>query len=105
MPGDGNTIRYGSNAFMTNWWAFTGDWDTAIKSGMGLVENAIFVDHANTGLEDGTFEHPFNTVAKGVARAAPGNTVAIKAGNYPETLTVTKRLRLLALGGSVTIGK
>lgn len=35
MPGRGNTIPHGSR-WMTNWWAFVGDWDAAIKSGLGL---------------------------------------------------------------------
>ena len=38
MPGRGNTIANGSG-FMTNWWWFTADWDTAIgavRSGWGL---------------------------------------------------------------------
>ncbi len=35
MPGRKNTIRYGTN-YLTNWWAFTGDWDAAVSSGMGL---------------------------------------------------------------------
>jgi len=35
MPGYGNLIQYGES-FMTNWWAFTGDWDGSIASGLGL---------------------------------------------------------------------
>jgi uncharacterized protein (TIGR03437 family) len=35
MPGLANRIPHGGNR-MTNWWAFTGDWDAAIKSGLGL---------------------------------------------------------------------
>ena len=38
MPGRNNTIPYG-NGTMTNWWAFTGDWDGSIKSGLGLYND------------------------------------------------------------------
>jgi hypothetical protein len=37
MPGAGNTIRHGQG-YMTNWWAFTGDWDASISAGLGLHE-------------------------------------------------------------------
>jgi hypothetical protein len=35
MPGHANTIANGT-AGLTNWWAFTADWDNAIRSGLGL---------------------------------------------------------------------
>lgn len=35
FPGRGNQIPHGSR-WMTNWWAFVGDWDAAIASGLGL---------------------------------------------------------------------
>ncbi|MBK8245858.1 MAG: Ig-like domain-containing protein [Gemmatimonadetes bacterium] len=35
FPGRGNRIPRGS-AWMTNWWAFMGDWDSSIRSGLGL---------------------------------------------------------------------
>ncbi len=35
MPGRDNPIPY-LNTQMTNWWAFTGDWDGSIRSGLGL---------------------------------------------------------------------
>lgn len=39
MPGRGNTIPYGQNR-MTNWWAFTADWDASINAQLGLYESA-----------------------------------------------------------------
>ena len=36
MPGHENQIQY-DNKDMTNWWAFTGNWDTAVSSGVRLV--------------------------------------------------------------------
>jgi hypothetical protein len=38
MPGLGNTIPYGRSS-MTNWWRFTGNWDTSIKGGLGLYSS------------------------------------------------------------------
>lgn len=35
LPGRANEIRHGAN-WLTNWWAFVGDWDAAITSGLGL---------------------------------------------------------------------
>lgn len=37
MPGRGNVIPHGTNR-MSNWWAFTGDWDASIRAGLGLYE-------------------------------------------------------------------
>jgi uncharacterized protein (TIGR03437 family) len=37
MPGRGNTIPFGANR-MTNWWQFVGDWDAALRAGIGLYE-------------------------------------------------------------------
>ena len=39
FPGRGNRIPHGTR-WMTNWWAFVGDWDAAIKSGLGLHAGA-----------------------------------------------------------------
>ena len=35
FPGRGNRIPHPSG-WMTNWWAFVGDWDAAVRSGLGL---------------------------------------------------------------------
>jgi hypothetical protein len=35
FPGRGNRIPHGAS-WMTNWWAFAGNWDAAITSGLGL---------------------------------------------------------------------
>jgi len=43
----------------------------------------IYVDASNnTGVEDGTEAHPFNTIKEGVAFANPGETVSVKQGTY-----------------------
>ncbi|NTW23802.1 MAG: DUF1565 domain-containing protein [Lentimicrobium sp.] len=43
----------------------------------------IYVDAANTtGNEDGSAQHPFNTIKEGINAASPGTQVMIKQGNY-----------------------
>ncbi len=43
----------------------------------------IYVDASNnTGNEDGTEAHPFNTIKEGINAATPGNTVMIAQGTY-----------------------
>ena len=53
-----------------------------------MTINAVYVDKANTsGVEDGSPAHPYRTVASGYAAAMAGDTIIIRAGNYPETIT------------------
>jgi hypothetical protein len=55
--------------------------------------------------QHGTYRFPYDTISEGVNHAHAGWTVLIKAGSYPETLTITKTLTLEADGGTVTIGQ
>ncbi|MCK4678872.1 MAG: T9SS type A sorting domain-containing protein [Bacteroidales bacterium] len=48
--------------------------------------NTIYVDASNqSGMEDGSLEHPFNTVAEGIDAAVAGDSVFIFNGEYLET--------------------
>ncbi|MBZ0251898.1 MAG: right-handed parallel beta-helix repeat-containing protein, partial [Candidatus Methylomirabilis sp.] len=52
----------------------------------------VFVDASNaSGIEDGSADHPFNTIAEGVAAAADGAIVQIAAGVYAESLSIAGR--------------
>jgi hypothetical protein len=52
----------------------------------------IFVDVDNTtGVEDGTREHPFNTLSEGIAKARGGDGVGLAPGVYAETFGPTLR--------------
>jgi hypothetical protein len=73
----------------------------------------IWVDFAYSGIfEFGTFLLPFNTVIEGVnaittfVDTAVLNfpTLHIKAGSRYETITINKRMRIEACGGTVRIG-
>jgi hypothetical protein len=50
---------------------------------MVISAQTIYVDALNnTGVEDGTEQHPFNTIKEGITAAVPGTTVMIMQGTY-----------------------
>ncbi len=58
------------------------------------------------GPEFGTFVQPFNTLGEAVNAASHGGTVKFKqGGSTAETLSIVKRVDLLAMNGPVTIGQ
>jgi hypothetical protein len=65
----------------------------------------IYVDRTYTGEERGTPSKPFNTVGEANNLAWDGAQINIRAGSYPETLTFSKRVKVLAPGGTATIGR
>ena len=71
-----------------------------------LAEGDVWVDFAYPGLfEFGTFDLPYNTFAEGITKVPHGGTLKIKAGATNETGTVSKRVRIEAYGGPVSIGR
>jgi len=48
---------------------------------------------------------PYKTVGFAESKAWNGARINIKAGSYPETPTLSKPVKLVAKGGTVTIGK
>jgi len=69
----------------------------------------IWVDFGYGGTERGTFAQPFNTVIEGVNAITTFidttiPTLYIKAGSRNERLTISKRMRIEACGGTVRIG-
>ena len=66
----------------------------------------VYVDGDFTGCpQHGTEAKPASTVARGGGKVAPGGTVIIAAGSYPESLVISKSVTLEASGGSVVIGE
>jgi hypothetical protein len=66
----------------------------------------IYVDDANWGEDqEGSPDEPFATVGRGQEAAAPGDTIIVRAHNYPEKLTLNKAMTIQSEGGIVTIGK
>ncbi|GIV08243.1 MAG: hypothetical protein KatS3mg019_0334 [Fimbriimonadales bacterium] len=72
----------------------------------------IWVDFGYSGTERGTFPEPYNTVAEGAnaitsyvdTTLIPFPILYIKAGSRYETITINKRMRIEACGGTVRIG-
>ncbi len=63
----------------------------------------IYVDASNnTGIEDGTQAHPFNTIQEGLGVASNGDTVQVAAGTYYERITLKNGVQLLGAGAEVT---
>ena len=64
----------------------------------------IYVDGTNVGSEDGTVDHPYNTIQEGINAASEGWTVNVAAGTYTESLAIDKALSLTgASSSSVTV--
>ncbi len=57
-----------------------------------------------TGNEDGTATYPYHTLTSAHAAAAPNDSIIMKRGFYPETLTLDKKLTITAYGGSALVG-
>lgn len=68
------------------------------------LPSEIFVDAANTNAEDGSQAYPYNTVAEGVEGLSPGGVLTVAAGNYDETMSISKAMTIQASGGTVRIG-
>ncbi|MEJ7862156.1 MAG: FG-GAP-like repeat-containing protein [Pyrinomonadaceae bacterium] len=71
MPGFGNTIPYQTSSGsyqMTNWWQFTGDWDRAIRSGVGLYEPA-------------SCSYTLSSTSQNFSAAAGNGSVTVTAGS------------------------
>ncbi len=46
--------------------------------------DAVYVDWANGGIEDGSAAHPYNTVREGISATGNGTTLTLRAGTYTE---------------------
>ncbi len=68
--------------------------------------HTLRVDAANTGPQDGRPNQGFRTVGQAYNRICDGTSIKITPNFYNETLTLTKRVRLVSAGpGVVTIGR
>jgi subtilase family serine protease len=65
----------------------------------------VWVQLGNSDPGDGTYDHPYNTLARGVNGVQPGRTIGIRAPGFSsETMPISKPMTIRAVGGSVTIG-
>jgi hypothetical protein len=69
----------------------------------------IYVDRTYNGVGNGTPSKPFKTVSEANNLAWDGAQIKIQSrpqtGSYPETLTFSKRVKVLAQGGTATVGR
>ncbi len=56
-----------------------------IHGGSNVVNTIYVDDDNNSGVEDGTIDHPFNTVMEAIDAALPGDSIYIFTGEYLET--------------------
>jgi len=66
----------------------------------------IWVDFNYGGVtQDGSYFSPYGTLSQGVGAVAPGGTIFIKPGGSPQTMTISKPMTIVAIGGPATIGR
>ncbi|MCA9286111.1 MAG: hypothetical protein KDA22_12880, partial [Phycisphaerales bacterium] len=76
---------------------------TSFAAGLDCLQpGTTWVDFAYSGTEQGTFDHPFNTLAEALAALPPGGHITIKAGATSATITTSTPTSIEAYGGSVT---
>ena len=61
----------------------------------------VYVDKSNTGYEDGSIEHPYNTIQEGVDGAISGFTIYVSADTYTSGTTVHKPVILKGRGVTI----
>lgn len=67
----------------------------------------VWVDFNYSGIpiQLGTFVFPYNTLAQGVSAVPSGGTIAIKPGTSSETMTISKPMKIIAVGGAANVGE
>ncbi|MCD6596631.1 MAG: DUF1565 domain-containing protein [Bacteroidales bacterium] len=64
-----------------------------LHGGSNMVNTIYVDDDNNTGIENGTLEYPFNTVAEAIDAAIAGDSVIIFTGEYLETPLAQLKLK------------
>jgi hypothetical protein len=94
-----------------------GNWSLQVVAN-GIASSAvnfyspIWVDFNYTSGQNfyfGTYNNPYNTLAKGISAVASGGTIAIRGDVQPsvsaETMTVSKAMNIIAVSGPSTVGQ
>jgi parallel beta-helix repeat protein len=63
----------------------------------------IYVDVSNTGFEDGSSEHPYNTIQEGIDAASASDLVLVAPGVYHEHIVLKQGVVVRGAGAEVTI--
>ena len=69
-----------------------------------LPPDTVYVDISNeTGIEDGTPEHPFDTILEGITWAGPGDMVRVASGVYNEVVKMKSGIKLIGENPANTV--
>jgi len=91
---------------------FPGQWSLQVvangnaSAAVGFY-SPVWVNFSNdSGFYFGYYDFPYNTLASGVANVASGGTIAIESSSTVsrETMTITKPMNIISVGGPSTIG-
>ncbi|MBN1637943.1 MAG: right-handed parallel beta-helix repeat-containing protein [Ignavibacteriales bacterium] len=75
----------------------------AMTNNLLWAGSVIYVDGSNTGYEDGSKEHPYNTIQEGISASSDwGDTVQVATGAYYECVSIYKNLTLIGSGRNNT---
>jgi hypothetical protein len=73
-------------------------WGVGLSLMLALAARAqagtVYVNSSYTGLEEGTLEHPYNTIQEGVNGAVEGDVVQVADGWYVESVSIYNRTNL-----------
>jgi len=96
-----------ASGLRTYFYAITARDMTGFESGMSdtvagipVPGEAVYVDAANVGYENGSFGYPYNLIQEGIDAAESGGTVLVFAGSYGENVILDKDLVLLGMAGA-----
>jgi len=91
---------------LDSFWAMYGEFEETYPaiSWWLHIGGTLHVDGAASPPGDGTAESPFTAIGLALNSAWPAARIKITAGYYSELLTINQNVRLVAYGGTVTIG-
>ncbi len=65
----------------------------------------VWVDFNYAGVEEGTFAHPFDTMAEGIDQVQPGGLLRVKTGTTIEMPAIKKPMIIRSYAGSAEVGE
>lgn len=63
----------------------------------------IYVDKNNSGIKDGSREHPYNSISEAIEKSGSGDTILVAAGIYNEHLEMKDSIYIIGAGAPVAI--
>jgi subtilisin family serine protease len=101
-------VRYWYRVFAQSMYGdshFSNSADVTPPVGETYGGRLIYVDASYQGAtQNGSSTRPYRTLVRAYSAAKSGDRISVRAGSYPETLSLTKRIRLEAEGGVARLG-